>query len=124
MPQGAMTVTKPFFRTTRPQVFAHRGGCALGPENTLAAFDLGVAAGADGLELDVHLSADGVVVVHHDETLDRTTSGAGPLARRTAGELAAVDAGCRFLSNGVYPFRGQGFGIPTLREVLARYRDI
>ena len=55
-----------FFGYSRPLVFAHRGGCALGPENTLAAFDLGMAAGADGLELDVHLAADGVPVVHHD----------------------------------------------------------
>jgi glycerophosphoryl diester phosphodiesterase len=109
---------------TRPQVFAHRGGCALGPENTIAAFDLGVASGADGLELDVHLSADGVVVVHHDETLDRTTNGAGPLALRTAAELAAVDAGCRFRGDGPDQFRGQHIGIPTLREVLNRYRDM
>jgi glycerophosphoryl diester phosphodiesterase len=114
----------PFWAADRPRVFAHRGGCALGPENTLAAFDAGVAAGADGLELDVHLSADGVVVVHHDETLDRTTSGAGPLAQRTAAELAAVDAGCRFESTGGGTFRGQRIGIPTLRDVLERYRDI
>jgi glycerophosphoryl diester phosphodiesterase len=105
-------------------VFAHRGGCALGPENTIAAFDLGVAAGADGLELDVHLSADGVVVVHHDDTLDRTTSGSGRLARLSAAELAAVDAGCRFTREGRWPFRGQGIGVPTLREVLRRYPDI
>src|SRR3954471_5303264 len=91
-----MAAPEPVFNARRPQVFAHRGGCALGPENTIAAFDLGVAAGADGLELDVHLSADGVIVVHHDETLDRTTNGAGPLARHTAAELAALDAGYRF----------------------------
>jgi len=119
-----MNLTKPFFRTTRPQVFAHRGGCALGPENTLAAFDLGMAAGADGLELDVHLSADGVVVVHHDETLDRTTSASGPLARCTAAELAATDAGYRFEQGGRFEFRGQGVGVPTLREVFQRYPDI
>ena len=117
--------TKPFFRATRPQVFAHRGGCALGPENTIAAFDLGMAAGADGLELDVHLSADGVVVVHHDETLDRTTNGSGPLARLTAAELAGVDAGFRFAhDSGRFDFRGHGIGIPTLRDVLRRYPDI
>jgi len=119
-----MNATKPFFRATRPQVFAHRGGCALGPENTIAAFDLGVAAGADGLELDVHLSADGIVVVHHDETLDRTTSGAGLLAGRTAAELAATDAGYRFERAGRFEFRGQGVGIPTLCEVLRRYPHI
>jgi glycerophosphoryl diester phosphodiesterase len=87
----------------------------------LAAFDLGMAAGADGLELDVHLSSDGVVVVHHDETLDRTTNGAGRLAQRTATELAAIDAGYRFEAQGCFAFRGQGIGVPTLREVLRRY---
>jgi glycerophosphoryl diester phosphodiesterase len=85
-------------------VFAHRGGSRLGPENTIVAFDRGLAAGADGLELDVHLSRDRVVVVHHDATLDRTTRGTGPLARRTAAELAALD-------------------VPTLADVLARYQQ-
>jgi glycerophosphoryl diester phosphodiesterase len=113
-----------FLDHNRPRIFAHRGGCALGPENTLAAFDLGLEAGADGLELDVHLSSDGVPVVHHDETLDRTTDHTGPLASRTAAELARVDAGCRFVGRGRYPFRRQGVGIPTLREVLQRYRDV
>ena len=114
----------PFWTATRPLVFAHRGGCALGPENTIAAFDSGVAAGADGLELDVHLSADGVVVVHHDKTLDRTTNGAGPLARCTVAELAAMDAGYHFSDGAGYPFRAQRIGVPTLREVLLRYRDV
>jgi glycerophosphoryl diester phosphodiesterase len=115
----------PFLDDTRPQVFAHRGGCALGPENTIAAFDLGMAAGADGLELDVHLSADGVAVVCHDDTLDRTTSGSGRIRARTAAELAAMDAGCRFVDGaGGFPFRDRGVGVPTLREVLRRYPDI
>jgi glycerophosphoryl diester phosphodiesterase len=83
-------------------VFAHRGGSKLGPENTVAAFDRGLAAGADGLELDVHLSRDGTVVVHHDATLDRTTRAKGPLCERTAAELAALD-------------------VPALADVLARY---
>jgi glycerophosphoryl diester phosphodiesterase len=113
-----------FFDNPRPLIFAHRGGCALGPENTLAAFDLGLRAGADGLELDVHLSADGLPVVHHDATLDRTTSHTGPLAARTAAELARVDAGCRFVRDGEFPFRRQGVGIPLLRDVLLRYRDV
>jgi glycerophosphoryl diester phosphodiesterase len=112
----------PFFGTSRPRVFAHRGGCALGPENTIAAFDLGLAAGADGLEMDVHLSSDGVVVVCHDDTLDRTTDSSGSVAARTAAELARVDAGLRFTdSAGGHPFRHQGIGIPALREVLHRY---
>jgi glycerophosphoryl diester phosphodiesterase len=105
-------------------VFAHRGGSALGPENTVAAFDLGMRAGADGLELDVHLSADGVPVVHHDTTLDRTTSASGLVVARTAAELASVDAGYRFASRGAFPFRGQGVGIPTLIDVLRAYPDV
>jgi glycerophosphoryl diester phosphodiesterase len=93
-----------FFASERPLVFAHRGGCALAPENTVAAFDRGLAAGADGLELDVRLSHDGVVVVHHDSTLDRTTPLTGAISRRPARELAEV-------------------GVPTLAEVLSRYPD-
>jgi glycerophosphoryl diester phosphodiesterase len=105
-------------------VFAHRGGCALGPENTIAAFDRGLAAGAEGLELDVRLSADGVVVVCHDETLDRTTDRTGPVAALSAAELSGVDAGYHFTdAEGRHSFRGQGVGIPTLRAVLERYRD-
>jgi glycerophosphoryl diester phosphodiesterase len=116
----------PFFAGPgRPRVFAHRGGCALGPENTIAAFDRGLAAGADGLELDVRLSADGVIVVCHDETLDRTTDATGPVSARTAAELSRVDAGCRFAdAAGRQPFQGQGVGVPSLREVLGRYPDI
>src|SRR5581483_11311056 len=83
-------VRHPFFTASRPLVFAHRGGSALAPENTMAAFDNGVALGADGLELDVHLSRDGVVVVHHDRLLDRTTMLRGPIAVRDARELAAA----------------------------------
>ena len=112
----------PFFRGPCPRVFAHRGGCALGPENTIAAFDRGAAAGADGLELDVRLSADGVVVVCHDETLDRTTDGSGPVSAKTAAELSRLDAGYHFTdAAGQHPFRGRGVAVPTLREVLERY---
>jgi glycerophosphoryl diester phosphodiesterase len=114
----------PFFDYTTPLVFAHRGGCALGPENTLAAFDRGIAAGADGLELDVHLSSDGVPVVHHDATLDRTTSGSGPVRALTAAQLARVDAGCRFRDGGAFPFRNQGVGVPALADVLRQYPDV
>jgi glycerophosphoryl diester phosphodiesterase len=108
----------------RPLVYAHRGGAALRPENTLAAFDHGLALGADGLELDVHLSRDGIVMVHHDADLDRTTDGRGPLAARTAAALGALDAACHFGSGGTFPFRGQGIGIPTLGAVLARYPQV
>ncbi len=113
----------PFFESKRPLVFAHRGGAALAPENTLAAFDHGVASGADGLELDVRLSRDGVVVVHHDRTLERTTNLRGAVSNATADELARADAGHHFTRGGIRPFRGLGFGVPTLACVLARYRD-
>jgi glycerophosphoryl diester phosphodiesterase len=121
-----------------PIVYAHRGGSTLRPENTLLAFDHGLSFGADGLEFDVHLSRDGVVVVHHDRTLDRTTSGRGPLAALTAVELSRLDAGYFFRPLGGppspvgaspasagppadHPFRGLAGGVPTLREVLRRY---
>jgi glycerophosphoryl diester phosphodiesterase len=99
-------------------VFAHRGGAKLRPENTLLAFDHGMSLGADGLEFDVRLSRDGVVVVHHDATLDRTTDGTGPVAAHTADELARLDAGFHF-----GPFRGLAGGVPRLDEVLRRHRE-
>ena len=93
-------------------VFAHRGGAALAPENTIAAFDRGLETGADGIELDVRVSRDGVVVVHHDDTLDRTTNQTG-----------RVDAGYRFVQGDRHSFRGLGVGVPTLADVLRRHRD-
>src|SRR5204862_4689357 len=92
----------PFFAAPRPLVFAHRGGSALAPENTIEAFDNGLRLGADGLELDVRLSRDGVVVVHHDRTLERTTGLTGTVASRTSAELHRA-------------------GVPALSAVLARY---
>lgn len=108
----------------RPIVFAHRGGSALAPENTIPAFDNGLARGADGLEFDVHLSRDGVPVVIHDATVDRTTNGTGAVADLTAGTLAALDAGYRFTRDGAFPFRGLGFGVPALQDVLDRFRHV
>jgi glycerophosphoryl diester phosphodiesterase len=107
---------------SRPLAFAHRGGAALRPENTLEAFDHGLSFGADGLELDVHLSRDGIVVVHHDDTLERTTNARGPVAALSADELARVDAGYRFTTApSAYPYRGRGIGVPRFRAVLERY---
>jgi glycerophosphoryl diester phosphodiesterase len=112
-----------------PLVYAHRGGAALRPENTIEAFDHGLSLGADGLEFDIHFARDGVIVVHHDETLERTTNARGRLAEFTADELARLDAGYTFrgarpqeaAEDGEYPFRGRGIRIPSLREVLRRY---
>jgi glycerophosphoryl diester phosphodiesterase len=111
----------PVFAADRRLVFAHRGGALRAPENTMAAIDNGLALGADGLEIDAQLSADGVPVVIHDRTLDRTTDRTGPVQALTASELAAVDAGFHFKIGDTYPFRGQGIGVPTLDAVLAKH---
>jgi glycerophosphoryl diester phosphodiesterase len=123
-------------RSSQPLVYAHRGGAALRPENTIAAFDHGLALGADGLELDVHLSKDGIVVVHHDGTLERTTNGRGRVSAFTADELGAMDAGHWFdpqsaqrhrepdADGASFPFRGKGHGVPRLSKVLSRYPGI
>lgn len=107
-----------------PLVFAHRGGSTLRPENTIVAFDHGLSFGADGLEFDVRLSSDGVPMVHHDETLERTTSGAGRLSDHTAAALMQLDAGFNFTGLDGASWRGRGCRIPTLQAVLARYADI
>jgi glycerophosphoryl diester phosphodiesterase len=109
------------FSSYKRLVFAHRGGAKLAPENTLASFDLGMTCGADGIECDVHLSRDGVPVVIHDNTLDRTTNLTGPVSALTAAELAQGDAGYRFAQNGAFPFRGRGIGVPSLEQLLSRH---
>jgi glycerophosphoryl diester phosphodiesterase len=109
------------FQSDRPLVFAHRGGATLAPENTATAIDNGLALGADGVEIDVQLSSDGIPVVIHDHTLDRTTDASGPVQDFTAAQLARVDAGYRFELNGEHPFRGQGIGVPRLDDVLGTH---
>jgi len=96
----------------------------LGPENTLAALDIGVAAGADGLEFDVRLSRDGVPVLHHDPDLDRCTNACGPLDAHSASELARLDAAYWFGGPQAFPYRGHGLGIPTLADALGRYTTL
>jgi len=116
-----MASRHPFVDASRPLVFAHRGGSGLAPENTFAAFDRGLGLGADGLELDVHLTRDGRVAVHHDASLERTTNGVGPIASCTLEDLARLDAGYRFCLGDDFPFRGRGFCVPSLADVLRRY---
>lgn len=105
----------------RPLVFAHRGGRALAPENTLVAFDAGLAAGADGLELDVHLSGDGQVVVIHDATVDRTTTSRGAVGECSARELSMMNAAARYGIDLEHAWTGSTCGIVTLETVLERY---
>ena len=79
-----------------PLVIAHRGASGLAPENTIAAFQLALAMGAEGIELDIHLSADGHPVVIHDTRINRTTSGIGRVQHFTVTELQKFDAGSWF----------------------------
>ncbi len=102
-------------------VIAHRGNSAYYPENTVASFQSAVSLGVDALEFDVRLTKDGVAVVHHDPTLDRTTNGTGPLASKTLAELKQLDAGFHFTKDGSHPYRGQGITIPTFEEVLEAF---
>ncbi len=98
----------------RPAVIAHRGDKKHAPENTLAAFNLAVEKGADAIEFDVKLSADGQVIVLHDQTVDRTTNGTGDVSRLPFTALKDLDAGIWFSEQ----FRGQR--IPTLDEVFEK----
>lgn len=104
-----------------PLLIAHRGGSALAPENTLAAFRRAVEWWrADLLEIDVQPSRDGDAVVIHDPTVDRTTDGAGHVSTFTVAELKRLDAGYRFTPDGgqSFPYRGTDVRLSTLREVL------
>ena len=103
-----------------PINLAHRGASALAPENTIEAFRLAVEAGAGGLELDVHMTRDGHIVVIHDATVDRTTNGSGAVSEMTLDELRGFDAGHNFSPDGgpTLPYRGRGVRVPTLGEVL------
>ena len=95
---------------------AHRGASAYAPENTLAAFDKAQELVAEHVEFDVHFSADGQVVVIHDDTVDRTTNGSGAVASFTLKQLKRLDAGSWFAGQ----FSGER--IPTLGELLERYK--
>jgi glycerophosphoryl diester phosphodiesterase len=112
----------PLFMTApaHPLVIAHRGGMYLWPENTVHAFEQAVALGADMLELDLRTTADHVIVVLHDPTVDRTTDGTGAVRELTVERLKALDAAYRWspLEGQGFPYRGQGLTVPTLEEVF------
>lgn len=108
-----------------PIAFAHRGGAALWPENTLAAFEGAVALGYRYIETDVHMTRDGKIVCFHDATLERTTNGRGRICELDYRELSRLDAGHNFTPDGgTFPFRGQGLRVPTLEEALALHPDL
>lgn len=118
--------------------YAHQGGAREGPSSTLLALQHAVAAGADGLELDVHATADRQLVVCHDATVDRTTDGSGAIATMTLAQLRELDNAYWWVPgevvavdrpDGDYPFRGRApfettLGVATLREVLEQFRGV
>jgi glycerophosphoryl diester phosphodiesterase len=122
----------------RVLAYAHQGGSWEAPSSTLHAIRAALAAGASGIELDVHATADGELVVCHDATVDRTTNGTGGVASMTLAELRTLDNAYWFVPGsdttrgrppGDYPFRGRApedpdFRIATLREVLEQFPDV
>jgi glycerophosphoryl diester phosphodiesterase len=112
----------PFFDNFRksPIVFAHMGGDEIWPGDTLYAFQHAADLGVDVLEMDAHITKDGVLVIIHDETVDRTTNGTGDVEDLTLAELKQLDAAYDWtLDNGqTYPYRGQGITVPTLEEIF------
>ena len=104
-------------------VIAHRGNSAHAPENTLLSFDQALTLGAHALEFDVRLTRDGVPVVIHDETWERTTGNSEAVADTDLAAVKLLDAGACFTSDDgrSFPFRARGLTIPTLEEVLRRF---
>ncbi len=115
----------PFFAKDKFQVMAHQGGMGLGPENTLFTFARAVALGVDVLDMDLHQTRDGIPVILHDSTVDRTTNGKGQVGTLTLDQLKELDAGYHWSADGgsTFPFRGRGITVPTLEEVLKNFPD-
>lgn len=118
-------VDHPYYTTDsdHPLVIAHQGGDGIWPGNTMFAFQNAADLGVDVLEMDVHITKDGVLVLMHDEAVDRTTDGSGGIESMTLAELKKLDAGYDWsLDDGTaFPFRGQGITVPTLEEVFTAF---
>ena len=101
------------------QIIAHRGFSSVRPENTFASFDHAINSGFNLIELDIHLSRDGIPVVMHDETVDRTSNGSGPIKSKTLDELKQLDVGSWFGDYRSTDIEIQR--IPTLEEIVLKY---
>lgn len=123
--QPAMTPTFYSHFDRYPLVIAHADdtGRSVAPGNTLLFLDRVAALGVDVLEMDVHMTADGHIVLLHDATVDRTSTGSGPVSHFTLAELQALEVGGNWTADdGVtYPYRGQGLTVPTLDAVFERF---
>jgi len=106
-----------------PLVIAHQGGDGLWPGDTMFAFEHAAALGVDVLEMDLHITQDGVLVINHDETVDRTTNGSGNIEDTTLAELKTLDAGHQWSDDGgeTFPYRGMGITLTTLEEVFQAF---
>jgi glycerophosphoryl diester phosphodiesterase/membrane-associated phospholipid phosphatase len=114
----------PYFVEHEPANIAHAGAQGHAPQNTIPAFEIAVEQGAHVLEMDLQLTADDIVVVIHDETVDRTTDGTGRVRDMTLAEIKELETGHDFPGpDGDFPFVGQGVEVPTLREVLEAFPD-
>jgi glycerophosphoryl diester phosphodiesterase len=109
-----------------PLVIAHQGGDDLWPGNTMFAFQNAVDLGVDVLEMDLHITKDGVLVLMHDETIDRTTDGTGEVEAMTSENFKEFDAGYDWTMDdgATFPFRGQGITVPMLEDVFAEFPDM
>ncbi len=120
--KGEKAVEKEIFKNNNRSflVFAHRGGGGIYPENTLEAFRYSAEMKVDVLELDIHATSDGKLVVLHDSSVDRTTDGSGKVKEMTLAELKKLDAGYQFSTDDgqTFPFRGKNITIPTLEEIF------
>lgn len=118
--------SQPFAHQGGVVLLAHRGFSGHYPENTMLAFEKAAGLPVDGLEMDIHATRDGVLVVSHDESVARMTGAEGLIKTYTLAELKQLDAGYTFSPDGgeTHPFRAQGLTIPTFEEVLARFDDL
>lgn len=108
-------------------VIAHQGGDGLWPSNTMFAMEQAAAMGVDVLEMDIHSTADGVLVLSHDDTVDRLTDGSGLIREMTFEQLQAFDAAYDWSEDDLgnaFPYRGQGIRIPALEEIFEAFPEM
>ena len=109
------------FRTGRTLVIAHSGGDGLFPENTMLAYERSTQLGSDVIDVDVRLTADGVLVAIHDSNVGRTTNGTGAVKDFTFDEIQRLDAGYRWQHGEEFPYRGEGIVVPSVEAILDRF---
>ena len=115
-----------FFDQNSFMVIAHQGGEELRPSNTMVAFQHAVDLGVDVLEMDVHSTSDGTLILMHDDTVDRTTDGSGAIKTMTLAEIKQLDAGYYWTNDEgqTHPYRDQGITVPTLEELFIAFPNM